>query len=177
MSRCAVILKTILITVIFQRFTWRCVAMTHCLTHLPIVWSLIESWQSIGWWCGIYGCRPRHSYIAICIFLPSLSGHISPSVAVFLAPIFGQFFSLSFLICTSATAIVERCSPRGGLHGFSSPPAAVFSLQSWATTCMVSVLTLCLGFHKRAMRFTDAGSSKCIFYSSSVFPRCAPEAD
>ncbi len=43
--------------------------------------------------------------------------------------IFRLFFSLSFFICTSATAIVERCFPRGGVHGFSSLPCSRFNRE------------------------------------------------
>ncbi len=47
----------------------------------------------------------------------------------FSGPIFRLFFSLSFFICTSATAIVERCFPRGGVHGFSSLPCSRFNRE------------------------------------------------
>ncbi len=43
--------------------------------------------------------------------------------------IFRLFFSLSFFICTSPTAIVERCFPRGGVHGFSSLPCSRFNRE------------------------------------------------
>ncbi len=118
---------------------------------LNLVWSLIESRQFIGWW---RGCRLGRSYITILILanspsapqisLPSQSGHISPSVADFLAR-YSDSFLLIFFICTSATAIVERCSPRGGVHGFSTLPAASHRVSSsaslQATTHTVNVLT------------------------------------
>ncbi len=76
---------------------------------VPIVWNP-------------YRITPIHSFSrcllilvnapsAAQIYPPSRIGHISPSVAIFLA--WFQSLSLTFFICTSATAVVELCSPCG----------------------------------------------------------------
>ncbi len=86
------------------------------------------------------------------ISLPSRSGHISPSVAVFLARYSDCFFAeplhLHFDNCNCGTfssrwsAWIFGCASRCVLASIASDDPHV------------SVLTLCLGFHTCAMRFT-----------------------
>ncbi len=75
------------------------------------------------------------------ISLPSRSGHISPSAAIFLA----QFRSLSkdfSSFCTSATAVVELCSPCGEVPWNIVAISLRVLASSRATTLRVSVLNI-----------------------------------
>ncbi len=115
--------------------------------------ALIESRQFIGWW---RECHHRRSYVAFFILvnapsapqisLPSRSGHISPSVVIFLAR-FWLVFSWDFFVLTSATAVVPRSEVPWSIVAVSR-----HVLTSRTMTHTVSVLNV-WGFHMHARRF------------------------
>ncbi len=96
---------------------------------VPIVWSLYKISQIHGLMVRMPSSAFLHRHPctgerAICSsdFSAFTKWPYQPFCCVCFGPIF-RIFSLSFFICTSATAIVERCSPRGVVHGFPSLPA------------------------------------------------------
>ncbi len=114
----------------------------------------------------------RHAYTGECAICSSdfstlMKWPYQPFCSVFSGPIFGQFFA-ELLICTSATAIVERCSPRGGVHGFF----VTASHRVLASIASDDPHSKCVNFMFGFFPHTCGevyNASKCIFCSSSVF--------
>ncbi len=95
------------------------------------------------------------------ISLPSWSGHISPSCHDFSDTFFLDYLS----ICTSATAVVELCSPRSEVPWKNLAASRRALTLLWATTRTVSVLSLCV-FRMPARRFM--GCQNVHFVKTSV---------
>ncbi len=145
--------------VIFHRFNRLCVAMTHweCLLGVPIFWSPCRI-TPIYW---LMAQMPSSTFLhrhwanalsAPQISLPSRSGHISPSVQFFLARYSDSFFAeilhLHFGDCNCG-----MFSSRWSAWIFVAASRCVLA-SIVSDDPHVSVLTLCLGFHTCAMRFT-----------------------
>ncbi len=92
------------------------------------------------------------------ISLPSRS-NILALLLRFFWPIFIVFFWDSF-VCTSATAVVELCSPRGKVPWSIVAVSRRVLASSWATTRTVNVFKVCFFLHAQEAVY---GISKCTF--------------
>ncbi len=106
-----------------------------------------------------------NAHLLLRFYLPSRSGHISPSVAIFLAQSFYHF--VDFSICTSATVSAEPCSPSGEVPWSIAVVNRRVIALSRAMTRTVSVLNV-WGFRMHARRFTGYQNANFVKISVSI---------